>query len=91
MLEGDVYFRRGAQLELAYADWHCDAKRDEPRAEYVTRSLGAAGDYIRRFPDREGVISVVVNSERCVDVPRTFCGSIGAAAQKAVLELTPGR
>jgi hypothetical protein len=55
VLGGDVYFQRDSRLELAYANWHCDANAGEPPGDYLSRSVVAAEQYIRRFPDHPDV------------------------------------
>jgi hypothetical protein len=55
IMGGDVYFERGAAIELAYANWHTDGRRDEDRANYLTRSWDDATKYITTFPSRADV------------------------------------
>lgn len=56
VLGGDVYFKRGDVVELAYASWHCDPEKDESAGDFCRRSIDVAQEYIRRFPSREGVV-----------------------------------
>jgi hypothetical protein len=55
VLGGDVYFQRDSGLELAFANWHCDPKAGESPQDYLRRSLVAAEEYIKRFPEHRGV------------------------------------
>lgn len=55
ILGGDVYFRRGAKIELAYANWHSDPKPDEDRDNFLRRSWTTAFKYIETFPERQDV------------------------------------
>jgi hypothetical protein len=60
VLGGDVYFKRGDAIELAYANWHCDPNAGESSGDFRRRSIKVAEDYIKRFPVREGVVPLFV-------------------------------
>jgi hypothetical protein len=51
ILGGDVYFRHGNRIELAYANWHADPKPGEDRHVYLKRSWDTTESYVKRFPD----------------------------------------
>jgi hypothetical protein len=55
ILGGDVYFRRGSRLEAAYANWYSDPVPGEDRSEFLGRSWKRAREYIKDFPERQGV------------------------------------
>jgi hypothetical protein len=55
ILGGDVFFRRGSKIEVAYANWHSDPKPGEDRDAYNGRSWTATFKYIQDFPDRPDV------------------------------------
>jgi hypothetical protein len=50
ILGGDVYFKRGSEIEIAYANWHSDPKADENHVEFVHRSCLETENYIEQFP-----------------------------------------
>ncbi len=64
ILGGDVYFRRGDEIELAYANWHSDALPAEERAQYLRRTWDTTERYIRNFPptssDRVPIFTFVI-------------------------------
>ena len=63
ILGGDVYLKRGAKIELAYADWHSDPHRGEDLDRYLERSWAGTANYIRSFsqpPDAMPLFSLVV-------------------------------
>jgi hypothetical protein len=47
ILGGDVYFRRGDRLEVAYANWYADPKPEEDRETYQHRSWDKAETYLK--------------------------------------------
>ena len=51
ILGGDVYFRRGERIELAYANWHTEPKLAEALNAYLQRSWDTTETYINTFPD----------------------------------------
>jgi hypothetical protein len=51
ILGGDVYLRRDAKIEPAYANWHSDREDRESNEEYLTRSWASTEAYIRRYPE----------------------------------------
>jgi Immunity protein 40 len=55
ILGGDVYFRRGSKIETAYANWYSDPVPGEDRSEFLGRSWKRAREYIKDFPERQGV------------------------------------
>ena len=63
ILGGDVYLKRGAKIELAYADWHSDPHRGEDLDRYFERSWAGTENYLRSFsqpPDAMPLFSLVV-------------------------------
>lgn len=63
ILGGDVYFRRGDQIALAYANWHADPKPSEDLQSYLRRSWEKTEMYLKSFPERpdaEVLFSIVV-------------------------------
>ena len=65
ILGGDVYFKSGDHLSLAYANWFTDRKEGEDLADFVLRSHAHAVGYIANFPehdDHEPLFSLVTPS-----------------------------
>jgi len=65
ILGGDVYFKSGEHLSLAYANWFTDRKEGEDLADFVLRSHAHAVGYIANFPehnDHEALFSLVTPS-----------------------------
>ena len=52
---GDVYFKHGNKIEIAYANWHSDPKADENPEQFMQRSCFETKDYIEKFPDSESL------------------------------------
>lgn len=50
ILGGDVYFKCGEEIEVAYANWHSDPRSNEGADEFVERSCDEAKRYIEQFP-----------------------------------------
>jgi hypothetical protein len=46
---GDVYWKRGEAVELAYANWHSDPGLGEKPEHFASRSCLTAEDYIKKF------------------------------------------
>lgn len=62
ILGGDVYFRRGDQITIAYANWYADPKPSENLESYLQRSWDKAETYLKSFPeppDAEVLFSIV--------------------------------
>lgn len=38
ILGGDVYFRRGSKIEIAYANWYCNPVPGDDESEFLGRS-----------------------------------------------------
>src|SRR5579863_863512 len=55
ILGGDVFFRRGSKIEVAYANWHSDPKPGEDKDAYLGRSWTTTFKYIQDFPVRSDV------------------------------------
>ena len=53
ILGGDVYFRRGSRIEIAYANWYSDPVPGEAQSEFLGRSWNRAREYIKTFPERQ--------------------------------------
>ena len=65
ILGGDVYFKVGEHLSLAYANWFTDRNEGEDLANYVLRSHAHTVAYISNFPQddqHEAVFSLVTQS-----------------------------
>src|SRR5664279_1108605 len=56
ILGGDVFFKRGAKIELAYANWHADQLAGETLDAFLERSCLAASKYISNFPPRKETV-----------------------------------
>jgi hypothetical protein len=54
ILGGDVYFKSGAELSLAYAFWSTDRDDAELFEDYVARAHAQAISYITKFPESTG-------------------------------------
>ncbi len=63
ILGGDVYFKNGEQIVLAYANWHSDQRSGENRQEFIVRSHAEALSYIEKFPahDSEVLFALTTN------------------------------
>ena len=62
VLGGDVYFRSGATIEPAYANWHIDRQNGESDAAFIKRSCEETRRYLRALPnpvDKEYLIVIV--------------------------------
>jgi hypothetical protein len=55
ILGGDVYFRHGTRIEIAYANWYSDPAPGEAQSEFLSRSWNTARKYIKAFPERQDV------------------------------------
>ena len=55
ILGGDVYFKHGEGVEIAYANWHSDQRAGEGRDQFVMRSCLETENYIRNFPPSDAV------------------------------------
>jgi hypothetical protein len=55
ILGGDVFFKKPAGIELAYANWHSDPMEGEDRERFAIRSCLDALNYIESFPSTEAV------------------------------------
>jgi hypothetical protein len=65
ILGGDVYFRRGDRIEVAYANWYADPEPSEDHETYLRRSWNKAETYLKNFPeptDAEVLFALVVKS-----------------------------
>ncbi|HVI56299.1 MAG TPA: Imm40 family immunity protein [Luteibacter sp.] len=65
ILGGDVYFKDGEHLSLAYANWFTDRKEGEDLADFVLRSHAHTVAYIANFPENahhEALFSLVTPS-----------------------------
>ncbi len=63
ILGGDVYYRRGDRVEVAYANWYADPKPTEDHETHLRRSWDKAEAYVRNFPepsDAEVLFAIVV-------------------------------
>jgi hypothetical protein len=58
VLGGDVFFKQGDKVELAYANWYANKAVDETFFAYVERSCLAALDYITGFRGRKNAIAL---------------------------------
>jgi hypothetical protein len=52
ILGGDVYYRCGAKIRIAYANWYTNTKTGEDRDSFMARSWLTTIDYIRNFPNK---------------------------------------
>lgn len=55
ILGGDVYFRRGSRIEIAYANWYTDPVAGEAQSDFLVRSWNRAREYIKNFPERQAI------------------------------------
>ncbi|MGH7155823.1 MAG: Imm40 family immunity protein, partial [Acetobacteraceae bacterium] len=65
ILGGDVYFRRGDRIEVAYANWYADPEPSEDHDTYLRRRWDKAETYLKNFPettDAEVLFALVVKS-----------------------------
>jgi hypothetical protein len=53
ILGGDVYYKKVAGIESAFANWHSDPMDGEDRGNFVTRSCLETLNYIENFPSTE--------------------------------------
>lgn len=53
ILGGDVYLKKIAGVESAYANWHSHPMDGEDRDSFVTRSCLDSKNYIESFPSTE--------------------------------------
>jgi hypothetical protein len=51
ILGGDVYFRRGNRIEVAYANWYADPEPSEDHETYLRRSWDKAETFLKSFPE----------------------------------------
>jgi len=51
ILGGDVYVKRKANIELAYANWYSDPNPNEASNDYLRCSWHATENYIKNFPE----------------------------------------
>jgi hypothetical protein len=66
ILGGDVYWRRGLDIEPAYANWHTSRHPDEGIKAQILNSCAQAAKYIENFPKRsdvEPLFSLVVRPQ----------------------------
>jgi hypothetical protein len=78
ILGGDVYFRRGDRVEVAYANWYADPKPEEDRETYLLRSWDKAEEYLKNFPeaaDAEVLFAIVVEKAPGADIRSTVNGN----------------
>lgn len=63
ILGGDVYFKHGSGIEIAYANWHSDPKPGEESVHFVNRSCLETENYIKSFPlsDAHPIFVLVVS------------------------------
>lgn len=64
ILGGDVYLKKEAFIESAYANWHSDPREGEDRRDFVSRSCFETKNYIENFPSTEAmpVFVLVIDS-----------------------------
>jgi hypothetical protein len=65
ILGGDVFFRRGSNISVAYANWYCQPKSGEGPEAFSVRSWEKAANYINNFPEhgeKEAVFVIVVKT-----------------------------
>ena len=55
ILGGDVYYRSGSKIEVAYDNWHSDPVPEETQSDFLRRGWKTAREYIEAFPERQGV------------------------------------
>jgi hypothetical protein len=53
VLGGDVYLRRGSQIEVAYANWHVEPHQ-------LANSWEISSEYVQKFPARADVTPLFV-------------------------------
>ncbi len=51
ILGGDVYFRRGDRIEVAYGNWYVDPEASEDHETYLRRSWDKAETFLKSFPE----------------------------------------
>src|ERR1700689_3543579 len=56
ILGGDVFFKEGGNVRLAYANWYANKLANETDLAYVERSCQVALNYIAKFPKRESAV-----------------------------------
>lgn len=60
ILGGDVYYRRGSKIEVAYANWYSDPVPGEEQSDFLKRGWKTAREYVKDFPERQDVSPLFV-------------------------------
>jgi hypothetical protein len=60
ILGGDVFFKHGDEVKVAYANWHSEPRESETYEEFASRSCEEAKDYIEKFPESDAMALFVL-------------------------------